>query len=728
MPLNPAILGWLALAAAPIIIHLLNRRRYRNIHWAAMQFLADSIAKSSRRLRIEQLIILALRMLILALIVYAMARPYLPGALPGVTARPKRNAVIILDRSLSMRYDEHRVSTFARAKEAVANIVGELESGDSVNLVLAGGKPQLLLPEPILDLNRVGELLADVEPCGNEANLPQAAEAALAQLDKSHNPLREIYVVTDRQAFGWHAESEGHWFAALAGLQRSSAKPRVHVLQVGAGQSENLAVTALAPAQGSIGIYHPARFDVRITNYGKEKRTALNVSFAVDDSREEVLQADVHPGEAVSVSFQHQFAEPGSHLARVRIDADALPADDEMMTSVEVLAEIPVLLVDGLPDRTALTPPGPLELALQPRDKDQPEFKTLLAAQVCRPDAIPELSTAKYHLVILHDVPRLTQRQASDLEHFVNAGGGLLVFPGPHTDASAFNTLLYRNTDGPLPAKMEAAPPLKQPARGMAQAFTNPALVPFRDPKNGDFTRIEVMRYFRLTPEPTDETSRVIARLDNGEPLIVEKLFGEGKVIQWAVPVDAAWTNLQKRSLFVPLAHYISYYLAGSVRPPLNVLLGSPVSRFLPLNCPDRQLKVVGPDEKEYDVATVQKEDHLVATFNGTDEAGVYRMIEPQGKVETFYVVRPPVQESNLAELNPRERVWVEENLGATFAKDWDELRGEVFARTKPLREFWQLLVATVIALILLETILTGRFSKRSQQGDDRTRRQPIPA
>ena len=84
MFLNPALLLWLGLAGAPIVIHLLNRRRFRTLHWGAMQFLEESVAKSSRRLRIEQLLILLLRMLIVAFIVYAMARPFLPGVVPGL--------------------------------------------------------------------------------------------------------------------------------------------------------------------------------------------------------------------------------------------------------------------------------------------------------------------------------------------------------------------------------------------------------------------------------------------------------------------------------------------------------------------------------------------------------------------------------------------------------------------------------------------------------------------
>ena len=728
MPLNPAILAWLGLAAAPVIIHLLNRRRYRVLQWGAMQFLDESVAKSSKRLRIEQLLIMLIRMLIIALVVYAMGRPYLPGAVPGLpAARPKRNAVVVLDRSMSMRYDEPRISNFAQAKEAVARVIGVMEDGDSLNVVLAGGKPQTLTPEPIVELGRLTEMLKDVEPVGTEANFAQAFEEALSQLEKSHNPLREVYVITDRSAFGWHAESESHWYAALARLQNAPTKPTVHVLPVGVQQRENAAVVGLTPATGSIGIYQPTRFDVRITNFGEEKRTKMNVIFSVeDDANQQIARVDVPPGESVTTSFHHRFTAPGSKLVKASITPDALPFDDEMQTSVDVYDAIPVLLVDGTPGRTSPSPnlergqgvrtlPGPLELALRPRDKDNPDFKSLLAVQVCSPAEIPSLSSTKFHLVVLHDVPVLTHRQVSDLERYVDSGGGLLIFPGGHVSPDAYNVLLYRDGDGLLPSRIEQGPAVKNPIRVMAQAFTHPALAAFRDPKNGDFTRIEVYRYFRYAPDPRNENVRVLARLENGSPFIVERTFGQGKVFVCATPVDEDWTNLQKRSFFVPLVHYAAYYLAGSVQPPRNVLIGSALSSFIPLESKDAFLKVIDPIGKEQTIKSVQKGDRFVATFTGTERPGAYRMIGETSGNATSFVVRPPTQESNLTPLNPRERLWIEENVQASFAKDWDDLRSRVFVRAGQLREFWQLLIICALGLVLAETLLTGVFAKRSQ-------------
>src|SRR5579872_6290512 len=103
---NPALLWGLGAASLPVIIHLLNRRKFREMQWAAMRFLLAAIRKNSRRIRIEQWILLAVRTLLIILVVSAMAKPFLEslGALPILAGR-RTHHVLVLDGSLSMAYE-----------------------------------------------------------------------------------------------------------------------------------------------------------------------------------------------------------------------------------------------------------------------------------------------------------------------------------------------------------------------------------------------------------------------------------------------------------------------------------------------------------------------------------------------------------------------------------------------------------------------------------------------
>src|SRR6476469_8732247 len=100
---NLAMLGWLAAAAAPLLIHLWSRHRFREAPWAAMQFLLAAMRKNARRLQLQQWLLLAVRTLIITLVVLAVAEPYGHRLLAGATSGPSHK-VIVIDGSYSMGY------------------------------------------------------------------------------------------------------------------------------------------------------------------------------------------------------------------------------------------------------------------------------------------------------------------------------------------------------------------------------------------------------------------------------------------------------------------------------------------------------------------------------------------------------------------------------------------------------------------------------------------------
>ena len=79
--MHPAIAAAaLGMGVIPILVHLINRRRYRRVTWAAMSFLLAANRRSARRVRLEQWALLAARIAIIVLVGWAIARPYLPAS------------------------------------------------------------------------------------------------------------------------------------------------------------------------------------------------------------------------------------------------------------------------------------------------------------------------------------------------------------------------------------------------------------------------------------------------------------------------------------------------------------------------------------------------------------------------------------------------------------------------------------------------------------------------
>src|ERR1700694_399741 len=125
---NPGFLAaGAALVSAPIIIHLINRMRFKRVRWAAMEFLLKSQKRNRRRLIIEQLLLLALRCLLVLLTVLLASR-YLGFSFAFLEPQNTLH-VVVVDDTLSMadhwRQDGRTQDTFREARELISREIAK---------------------------------------------------------------------------------------------------------------------------------------------------------------------------------------------------------------------------------------------------------------------------------------------------------------------------------------------------------------------------------------------------------------------------------------------------------------------------------------------------------------------------------------------------------------------------------------------------------------------------
>src|ERR1700712_4975514 len=151
--LVPSLLWFSALASVPIIIHLLNRRRFVRIDWAPMKYLKLTIKSNRRRLRIEQFILLAVRTLAVLLLILAVARPVLSATGLGswLGGRSRTSRIIVIDDSLSMGYQIDRRSAFDAAKDVTGEIVHRIGAQDAVTAFATSNPQNTLVREAHLE-------------------------------------------------------------------------------------------------------------------------------------------------------------------------------------------------------------------------------------------------------------------------------------------------------------------------------------------------------------------------------------------------------------------------------------------------------------------------------------------------------------------------------------------------------------------------------------------------
>ncbi len=510
LPAAAAVAG--SAVAIPIIIHLLNRKRFRVVTWAAMRFLLAAQRKNSRRMRLEQLILLAVRCLMVLLLVLAMCSvtPWAEavwhwmdpeGGLAPAAAGQRTHKILVVDGSFSMGLKDGDGTCFDKARSLAARIVRESSGGDGFSVVLMAAPPRRIVPEPSEDAHKVAAEIDALRLTHGNADLfgTLSTVESLVQASPGKYPDREVYFLTDLQQSTWIARQPA---ALSASLQKIQARARTIFVDVGR-EAGNVAVTELSLGEAMASTGRETPLLATLHNYG-ETRTDVSVRLyvggAADVRREtrsgagdlrevgEVLLRKVERNQDTPVTFKYKFPAPGDYVLQVQVQHDGLELDDVRSAVVTVKNTIPVMLVNGKPAvevydratewlRTALNPfddgPVPASVAARPKVLSESQFAD---------EGLGDLTG--FDCVFVCDVPRLSLAEVRRLEGHVRRGGSVIFCMGDRVDLGSYNEMLYRDGRGLLPArllgKQQATPGWQFQLAIDADADREDPLKPFR--------------------------------------------------------------------------------------------------------------------------------------------------------------------------------------------------------------------------------------------------------
>ena len=275
--LSPAMLGWLAAAAAPLLIHLLSRRRYRETSWAAMEYLLAAMRQQRRRIRFEQWLLLAVRTLLVVLVVLAVAEPYLESAGLAFAPGGRVHRVLVFDGSYSMAYKPADKTRFDRAKELARRIVEESSEGDAFTLVLmsslaAGGRGHGRL-EPRRDPPGDRQPPASARG-GRSAGRRGRGRGGWSRASAGRIPAwcgtKSISSPTCSGSPGRRNSPRRPGPSSCGRPTSWPKRPSLLVIDVGQPAAENLAVTALQAADPPVTVGRDVSLVVRLQDFGRQ--------------------------------------------------------------------------------------------------------------------------------------------------------------------------------------------------------------------------------------------------------------------------------------------------------------------------------------------------------------------------------------------------------------------------------------------------------------------------
>ena len=704
--LNPLLLFGIGAVTVPIIVHLLMRRQLKRVVWAAMRFLQASVQRNEKRMRIENLLLLLVRCLLVALLALALARPAfhaigLSGLSPSGAG--EETAVIALDNSASMSQTDGASSRFDKARKAAGEIIDALPHNSAAAVFLVSDIAQASIPEPTRDLNLVRKTIRDAPLSSRSTDLQPAFRQALDVLKNRAGGHKAIYLVTDGQANAWT-----HLGEIRAMLQAARLEMQAYVVLTGSPEEHNLGISGLRLAGALSPARQPVRFEVDITNYGSTDAANVPVGLAVDseDPGDEATIESIAPGASKSLSLFANFREPGYHTITARLPRDRMPADDSRTVAVRAFEQARLLMVDGKPGRE----PRDSEVfylrnALMPVPSAQ-QGEYFIKPETIEPAGLDSARLADFEAVILANVSDISDAARDALDRYVHRGGGLIVFPGDRTDASFYNNLPF------LPAKFGGARGDESAVKFFTlreKSYEHPIVSIWKDPASGSLATAHFRRAFTLEPRGTG--SRVVMPFADGSPAIVECPWGSGRVIQFASTANTAWNDLPVRPVFVPLIHRVLGAIMNRQSERLNVPVGARVALRCEPELLGKPMSVVIPQSEKKAprpgrVDLLNGEPTLL--FDETDLAGPYAVtIAGDPPTMLKFAVQSNPEESKLAEAQL-------DSLAPARVIRWTadgEMRARL-ARERGGTELWFPLVILCLALAGAESVMAAYFSR----------------
>ena len=727
---SPLMLWGLAIGGAPILIHLLHRRRYLEVPWAAMRFLIAATKKQSRRMRLEQILLLIVRTLIVLLIAMALARPSVETFGEYFRAEGPRHRIIVIDATYSMGYSTQDHSRFDRAKELARQIASATRQGDALQLVRIGESlPRAIVKQPAYQASAVLEEIAQMpllDECVDVSVVLEEIDELLALAPEIVR--KEIYFLTDLQTVAWAPRESSEAARVKSGLKKLSERAKLVFLDVGQPGTANTAVTDFRAGEGFVLSGRSIPLTATIRNHGTSGAVGQLVELLLDDRLADTRQVDLPAGTDVSVEFTPAFAS-GEHRVEVRLKPDGLRVDDSRRLVIPVRDELQVLLVNGKASGEVMgNATDFLKLALAP------ELPNRIQVSPIRPTVIREgelLGTdlARFDCVFLCNVAMLTDREAEILRSYLEAGGGVVFCLGDQVRPDNYNEVLYKvqkktnpqngSANGPLlPAKLveRVGDAEKKDAAFEFDPgdFSHPIVRPFQGNPGAGLELTKTFAYFK-TQVFDDRGARVALRFNTGDPAIIDAPFGRGRVILVTTSVDREWSTwaVWGHSL-IPLMHETVAYAVSSRWADRVVLVGQPLVSHLPVRAADVSAVLQVPNGDSQAPAT--SGDGRSVISEPTTRAGFYKLVlgPPIGRTEWFAVNVDP-QESDLASLRSEElRSDVMPGVDFTYQTDWEET--PVAASEKTVRVvstssgLSRAFLLAALCLLVVEQLMAWRF------------------
>lgn len=609
--LYPVMLASAAAVIVPVLIHLFGRPRPRLTRFPSLMLLVGAHRQRHTRTRVRRIIALILRCLALALLALMLARPLTAWSPLAVLGESLGAIAILVDRSPSMKASLEDGSTpWERADQAADSVADALGPNARILPARAGTSLRPLLGRESVDMSEAQAALAAIGRTDERARIATCLEQ-LAAMDEE---FARVFVITDLQA------------TSLERISAPATALRVSLIDVGDDIAGN---AALVDVRSDRPVHLRRRaIDLQVTarSWGdRDGRIPVTAELLEGDVSAGV---DLEPGTDSIAALQFTPQTPGPLVTTLRLPPDDMPADDRRIVAAMVRDRLRVGMV-GSRATTRF-----IHAALNP----YPEGDARSIVAVSAIESSRDVTVGEFDAIVVTSPGAVGADLADTLAAAAREGTGVLVYSEEAPDASLLESL------GLEGVRFEGLRTPQDGARLVEMETARPPLAEFADPGAGDLSA-PTFREVRDIVVNGDGAPAVLARLDDGTPLLVEGAVGAGRTLLLAASPDASMSDLVRMPEFVPLMHRLVTYLAAGVEPAiLDASPGETVVVELPRGHTDARPVGPGGDEIAHEIA-----EGCLSFVTG--RVGAFRIVDAGEDIAVLAVNLDPA-EADPARLN----------------------------------------------------------------------------
>ena len=683
--LAPSNLWFLFAVGIPIIIHIFSRLRTRTIKFSSIRYIKQLETSSIRKVKIQELLLLFIRIMIITCLVLMFSQPYTKGFIPGwLSAGIDSKTILILDNSASMSAEYDGKSFLEKSKNEAMALLSIIN--DRTEVVIVKTCPTTIVYNGNPIDSELRKSIKSIESSNSFDDIWKTINQLIS--DKKNNGIiNECIVFSD---FMYQPDS-----SFVEGINNLKDW-RFYFVQPNEAIN-NIGIIDASSIDRIKTLNKLIKLNTQVENTGLSKTSNTALELLFNEQRVGQVMTEFEPGKQKGFLFQAYPTEVGILESKIVLPPDDYELDNNWYDTMPIMEKIKCKIIVSDTNDINL-----IRLVFDAIDYE----KSFLITEIVINQDIRRIFSEDIDVVIIHNPIKISSEAVKDLDKFLNEGGGLIWFQGNANMIDPANDYLEQ---------IGFPQPIDSVDSGQG-FFTVNVLNNKSDLLNDIQVRDlqkelpEVSKYIKVEP---NSNHTVHWELNNSDPFIIEFSRGIGKVFYFSSPFDLGWSDLPIRAIVLPLMHRLMILTGTDAINTAPVLIDEPKWISVEESELMNNWKILSPSGNIEMV--IPEYDREGIKISNTSELGVYQVFNNDQKF-TAFPTRLNYKEYIQNRIEQKDIEFLIPNDQTRWLSIQDEFLS-IFSETRQGKSLWKTFLFLAFFFLLMESII-GKPKMKNMKAD----------